>query len=326
MSKHTVGLWLYQNGGGDVIQRKLVDRLRERDIGVISGLNLSQAMAHEGSIICNGVVMEDLDLFYTYNAGQQTQYQMYLYEMLDRCIPIVNNYKAFALTEDKFKTSHLLRRHGITTPDYCLSRHNNLEALRASMSDWGGRAVYKPTDGWGGTGIVRLENIDALDMLQPFINQIDVQHFFVERFIQNDHTDYRIDIVDGEFVGCYGRKAPQDDWKTNITSGGSIIRREPNDEVVNLALKAAKVTGLEIAGVDLIYDQEREEYVVLEVNGIPAFATPDQEEFGLDFNDLKIEKITDMIERKVIVNKLLDTPLQQGNTGIEVEEPKHAIS
>jgi len=68
-------------------------------------------------------------------------------------------------------------------------------------------------------------------------------------------TDYRIDIVDGEFVGCYGRQAPKDDWKTNVTSGGSVIRREPNDELVALAIKAAKVTGLDIAGVDVIYDQ-----------------------------------------------------------------------
>ncbi|WP_062270457.1 hypothetical protein [Endozoicomonas arenosclerae] len=64
MSKYTVGLWLYQNGGGDVIQRKLIERLRERDIGVISGLNLAKALAHKGSIVCNGVIMEDLDLFY----------------------------------------------------------------------------------------------------------------------------------------------------------------------------------------------------------------------------------------------------------------------
>lgn len=324
MSKYTVGLWLYQNGGGDAIQRKIIDRLREREISVISGLNLTQAMAHDGSIVCNGVNMEDLDLLFTYNAGQQTQYQMYLYEMLDRCIPIINNYKAFALTEDKFKTSHMLRRHGINTPDYCLCRHNNLEALRASMNDWGGRAVYKPTDGWGGTGIVRLENIDSLDMLQPFINQMDVQHFFVERFIKNDHTDYRIDIVDGDFVGCYGRKAPKDDWKTNITSGGSIITREPNDDVVALAIRAAKVTGLEIAGVDLIYDQEREEYVVLEVNGIPAFATPDQEEHGLNFNDQKINKIVDLIERKVTIKQLLTTKTL--TTKKEVQEPEHAIN
>ncbi|MFK0572556.1 RimK family alpha-L-glutamate ligase [Endozoicomonas sp.] len=324
MSKHTVGIWLYQNGGGDSIQRKLVEQLRERDINAITGLDLAQAMAHNGSIMCNGVVMEDLDLFYTYNAGQQTDYQVYLYEMLDRFIPIINNFHAFALTEDKFKTSHLLQRQGINTPEYCLCRHNNLDALRASMSDWGGRAVYKPTNGWGGTGIVRLENENALNMLQPFINQLSVQHFFVERYVNNDHTDYRIDIVDGNFVGCYGRKAPKDDWKTNITSGGSVITREANDEVIALAQKAAEITGLEIAGVDLIYDQEREEYVVLEVNGIPAFATPEQETFGLDFNDLKIEKIVDLIERKVTVKHLIGVPELTENAQL-AGHPEHAI-
>ena len=61
---------------------------------------------------------------------------------------------------------------------------------------------------------------------------------------------------------------------------------------------------------------EKEQYVVLEVNGIPAFATPDQEEFGLDFNNTKIEKIVDMIERKVTVKKLLDTPAT-------ITEPEH---
>jgi len=37
---------------------------------------------------------------------------------------------------------------------------------------------------------------------------------------------------------------------------------------------------------------------VLEVNGIPAFATPEQEKMGLNFNDKKIDLIVDMIDRK----------------------------
>ena len=67
---------------------------------------------------------------------------------------------------------------------------------------------------------------------------------------------------------------------------------------ISCPIKAAKVTGLEIAGVDIIYDREQEEYVVLEVNGIPAFATPEQEAMGLNFNDLKIEKVVSLIEKK----------------------------
>ena len=40
--------------------------------------------------------------------------------------------------------------------------------------------------------------------------------------------------------------------------------------------------------------------MVLEVNGIPAFATPQQEEMGLNFNDKKIEKIVELIDKKTI--------------------------
>ncbi len=82
-----------------------------------------------------------------------------------------------------------------------------------------------------------------------------------------------------------------------------MICREPSSEVIELALKAAKITGLEVAGVDIIYDIEHQQYVVLEVNGIPAFATPDQEQAGLHFNDTKISYLVDLIERTVCKEK-----------------------
>jgi ribosomal protein S6--L-glutamate ligase len=135
-------------------------------------------------------------------------------------------------------------------------------------------------------------------MLLPFLNQMDLRFFYVEKFVKYDNTDFRVDVVDREFVGCYGRKASKTDWRTNVTSGGSVFMREPNDEIIELALKAAEVCGTDIAGIDIIYDMEREEYVVLEVNGIPAFATPEQEKMGLDFNDRKIDLIVDLIDRK----------------------------
>jgi len=112
-------------------------------------------------------------------------------------------------------------------------------------------------------------------------------NFYVEKFVEYDKTDYRVDIVDGEYVGCYGRKAPETDWRTNITSGGSVFLRDPDDEIIEIAKKAAKVCGADIAGVDIIYDLEREQYAVLEVNGIPAFATPEQEKMGLDMKKMR---------------------------------------
>jgi len=297
MEKRNIGMWLYQNGGGDIIQKNMIDKLQQRDINVVPDLNLRDAIAQNGHIYHNKTKLDKLDLFFSYNAGEQTQYQLYIKRALNAVIPLINNFNAFELTEDKFHTAFLLRKSGIQTADYKLCHRDDTHHLKTIMKKWN-KMVYKPTDGWGGVGLTKIENEEALDMLMPFLNQMDLRYFYVEKFIDYDNTDFRIDIVDGKFVSCYGRKASGKDWRTNVTSGGSVFLREPNDEVVDLAKKATKITGLDIAGVDIIYDRKKEEYVVLEVNGIPAFATPAQEKLGLNFNAKKIDLIVDLIDKK----------------------------
>lgn len=297
--KRKIGMWLYKNSGGEAIGKKIIKKLNERDIKVIDDLNLRHAISKNGNIIhpATKTKLNKLDLFFSYNAGEQTQYQTYLYQTLNRVIPMINSYDAFALTEDKFHTSFMLRNAGIQTAEYRLCHRDEAQQLKKTIKKWG-KMVYKPTDGWGGIGLTKIESESNLDMIMPFLNQMDIRYFYVEKFIQYDKTDYRVDIVDGQFVGCYGRKAPGTDWRTNITSGGSVFLREPNDEIIEIAIKASEACGTDIAGVDIIYDQEKEEYVVLEVNGIPAFATPEQEKQGLDFNNKKIDLIVDLIDRK----------------------------
>ncbi|MDD3592259.1 MAG: sugar-transfer associated ATP-grasp domain-containing protein [Sulfurovum sp.] len=292
-----IGMWLYSNSGGDVIQKKIVKKLKERDIQTITDINLRHAIAKNGHILYGDLKVDELDLFFSYNAGEQTQYQVFLYQALNRVIPMINTYEAFALTEDKFQTSYMLRQHGIATPSFKLCHRDDTHQLKKIIKKWN-KMVYKPTDGWGGVGLTKIENEATLDMLLPFMNQMDLYFFYVEKFVKYDNTDFRVDIVDGKFVGCYGRRANKRDWRTNVTSGGSVFLREPNDKVVELATKAAQICGADIAGVDIIYDQEKEEYVVLEVNGIPAFATPEQEKMGLDFNDRKIDLLVDLIDRR----------------------------
>lgn len=297
MDKRTVGIWMYQNGGGDVIERKLVTKLKERGIDSVTGLDLNSAYAENNHIFCNDTRMDGLDLFFSYNAGEQSQYQLYLYRVLDRIVPCINNFEAFSLTEDKFQTDFLLRQHGLPTTEFCLCHRDDHHLLKYFIKKWE-QMVYKPVDSWGGVGMTKIGSEIVLDTLFPFLDMLDMRFFYGESFVHYDNTDYRIDVVDGKFIGCYGRRAVEGDWRTNITSGGNIFLREPEDEVVALALKAAEITGLEIAGVDIIFDQAREEFIVLEVNGIPAFARPEQEALGLAFNERKIDAIAELIDRK----------------------------
>jgi len=297
MAKRKIGMWMYSNGGGDIIQKKIIDKLKDRDIETVNNIRLHDCVSQNGHIIFDKLKVDKLDLFFSYNAGEQTQYQVYLYQALNRVIPTINSYDSFALTEDKFQTSFVLRQKGIETADYKLCHRDNAAALKKIIKKWD-KMVYKPTDGWGGVGLTKIENEASLDMLMPFLNQMDLRYFYVEKFVKYDNTDFRVDIVDGEFVACYGRKANKSDWRTNVTSGGSVFKREANDEIIKIAKKACKATGVDIGGVDIIYDLEKEKYVVLEVNGIPAFATPEQEKIGLDFNDKKIDLIVNLIDKK----------------------------
>jgi ribosomal protein S6--L-glutamate ligase len=292
-----VGVWMYQNSGGPEIEQKLILQLLDRGINSITGLDLRFAEGSKEGILCKGVNMTELDAFFSYNAGEQTVAQVYMYQILSEFIPTLNNYKAFALAEDKFQSNMLLAKAGIPTSDFYLCHKEELSALNEPFEKWHNKMVYKPVDGWGGNGMALIENKSVLETLMPFINRSDTRSVYVERFIKNDYSDFRVDIVDGQFVACYGRKANGRDWRTNITSGGSVILREANDEIIDLAIRATAALNLEIGGVDILYDEEKEEYVVLEVNGIPAFATPEQEEMGLDFNDRKIDLIVNMIDR-----------------------------
>jgi len=307
MIKRTVGTWIYKNNGGKEIEEKLKSKLLERDINTISDLDLNRAIVSNGAILCDAYgditynLKESIDLFFSYNASEQTAYQIYLYQSLNKLIPTINNYEALMITEDKFQTAFYLKNNGVPTADYEFFHQENYLHLEKVLNKWESM-VCKPLNGWGGVGLTKIDSSLQLSILKEILSQLDLKKIYIEKFINYDNTDYRIDLVDGEYIACYGRKARQGDWKTNITSGGSIFLREPEDEVVNLAKKAAKLTGLEIAGVDIIYDREKQEYIVLEINGIPAFATPEQERLGLDFNDKKINKIVELIDKKTAAN------------------------
>ena len=102
MAKRKIGMWLYQNGGGEKIQNKIIKQLKERDIETIPNLNLRDAIAKNDHIIYDidnaNIKLDKLDLFFSYNAGEQTPYQIFLYKALNRIVPMINSYNAFVLT------------------------------------------------------------------------------------------------------------------------------------------------------------------------------------------------------------------------------------
>ena len=105
-------------------------------IDVIPNINLRDAIAKNGHIIWKDIKLDKLDLFFSYNAGEQTQYQMYLYKALNKVIPMINSYESFDLTEDKFHTAFLLRRNKVQTADYKLCHRDDTYQLKEIIKKW----------------------------------------------------------------------------------------------------------------------------------------------------------------------------------------------
>jgi ribosomal protein S6--L-glutamate ligase len=91
----------------------------------------------------------------------------------------------------------------------------------------------------------------------------------VQEFIKEAKgADIRAFIVDGVVVGAMRRQGKEGEFRSNLHRGGRADIIELTDEEENAALKAAKVMGLGVAGVDML--QSARGPLILEVNSSPG--------------------------------------------------------
>jgi gamma-F420-2:alpha-L-glutamate ligase len=77
-------------------------------------------------------------------------------------------------------------------------------------------------------------------------------------------------IVGGKVLGAMKRTAPSGDFRANITNGGTGEAYPVTPEIAEIALNAANVLKLDIAGIDLLFDSKG--FHVCEANSNPGFS------------------------------------------------------
>jgi RimK family alpha-L-glutamate ligase len=187
-----------------------------------------------------------------------------LHLLADGGLPVINHPRAIERTVDKHWTSRLLAAAGIPTPRTVVAEQAT-DAQRAFREL--GDVVVKPLLGAGGRGICR---VGDRDVAYRVFRALEAQGavFYVQEFVPHGRTDLRLLVVGGRVVAAARRHG--DGWKTNVAAGGRMTAHVPDRRETDLALRACRAVGAEVAGVDLI-EADDGRLLVCEVNGIPGW-------------------------------------------------------
>ena len=99
---------------------------------------------------------------------------------------------------------------------------------------------------------------------------LDLQaNFLVQEFIKESAgSDIRCFVIGDKVVAAMKRQGPEGEFRSNLQAGGVAhpVKITPKERI--MAVQAAKVLGLKVAGVDLIRSARGP--LVLEVNSSPG--------------------------------------------------------
>lgn len=180
----------------------------------------------------------------------------------------VNKSSAIADSRDKMRCLQILASKNLPVPTTVLTRsRRGLED--AVMAAGGLPVIMKLLKGTQGVGVMLIHTPISLgsvmDTLRGLEEDVILQQFLAEAA----GRDYRAFVVGNKVVAAMMRTAAEGEFRSNIHRGGQgeLVKLPKNFE--RAAVRAAKVLGLQVAGVDLMDSQSGP--MIIEVNSSPGF-------------------------------------------------------
>jgi ribosomal protein S6--L-glutamate ligase len=183
-------------------------------------------------------------------------------------VPVLANAIPIARSRDKLRALQLLSRFGIDIPRTVMCRYRD-EVVRAVELVGGLPCIIKLIQGTQGVGVMiantHVEVEGMLDTLWTLGQEILLQELVAE----SKGKDVRALVVGDRVVAAMRRTARAGEFRSNIHRGGVAEAIALDREFAEAAVKAARVMGLEVAGVDML--EARTGPKIMEVNSSPGF-------------------------------------------------------
>lgn len=179
----------------------------------------------------------------------------------------LNDSVSIVRSRDKLRSLQLLSRKGIAMPNTAFARspEDTDEVIRLVG---GPPIIIKLLEGTQGRGIVLAESYKAAHSVITAFKQIKA-NILVQEFIQEAAgSDIRCFVIGDKVVASMERRAKEGEFRSNIHRGGVASTVKITSEEKEMAIKATRAMGLQVAGVDIIRSNRGP--LVLEINSSPG--------------------------------------------------------
>jgi ribosomal protein S6--L-glutamate ligase len=251
--------------------RRLVEaaRLRGHEVQVINPLRCYMNItSHQPEIHYKGERLEGFDAIIPRIGASITFYGTAVvrqFEMIG--VFCLNESVAISRSRDKLRSLQLLARKGIGLPvtGFAHSTRYTDDLIRLVG---GPPLVVKMIEGTQGVGVVLAETDQAAQSVIQALRSLKA-NILVQEFIrESSGRDIRCWVIGEKVVAAMLRRGPEGEFRSNLHRGGrgETVRITPEER--STAVRAARIMGLRVAGVDMLRSNHGP--VIMEVNSSPG--------------------------------------------------------
>ncbi len=305
--------------------RRLVEeaRLREMDVAVINPMQFSLFVAEQDIGILHQGQKFDYDAVIPRIGHSITKHGVAVLRHLEQLdVWTANTSQGIIQSRDKLHSSQILARNRIPTPRTAYVR--DMKDIERAIDAVGGLpVVVKVTQGTQGQGVFLRHTLrETGNLVQGLL--VTGKAVLIQEYIAESHgKDIRALVVGGKVVASMRRKARGREFRSNYHLNGTVEKVEISDEYAEVACRAARVLGLNVAGVDLLEGNDGP--LVLEVNSSPGLEGIEKAS-GVNVAGAIIDYVISESDfNEVNVDQLLKTIPGQGVLSFQIRNHHHLI-
>ena len=272
--------WILFQNALDPAVPEAPEVFRFQEAAQARGIDLGVFNPHRFELIVGGgdewsVTYEDRPIerpdFIICRTGAETDYYTLalLRHFERRGVRLINGPATIERVADKLHTLQSLSRVGLPIPRTILGRFPiDVDLVEREL---GFPVIVKTLKGTRGTGVLKCENRSQFEDLTGLLESAEAKaDFILQHYIRASHgRDVRVLVVGGRVVAAMERRSLTGGFKSNVSLGGLGVAYNPPPEMAELAVRAAEVLGLDVTGIDILFDEQG--YRICEANSAPGF-------------------------------------------------------